>query len=386
VGIILGLGVRLLLTGGAQVAGKRVGWAPALAVFLAVVVGMGWGLPRAAEAQKVKVEQEAWARLEASPKKFADYETYMRWTSSPRRGIAPAMAVAQVKEELTRLEGEKSGRVARLRGLIRDYQYDMKKSGETEMQAAIDLAREGLGKVYAQALADLAVRVEAAEAKSEFPEDPQMRAAFAALIGQVAGSDDDRAYLVFSSENALAAMGAERVPDVEGSAAAPSAGASAVIPPGDAFSPGREDRRRKAFKIAMSEALEKAFAEPLVRVEPLPAGAERKGKVIFQVHCATRRTPGEFTLTRNGKEVGKLFSIEVAWEFSVFDAGGKLLTRSRSRSMPAQEFRFRRSEDDPPWAAYSVMMDSAYYNYCREVTGRLGLIPVATREYFVFEK
>lgn len=383
-GVILGFGLRLLLTGGAQVAGRRVGWMASLAVFAVVVVATGWGLPRAARAQMVKVEQRAWDELQASPKKFADYEAYKLWTATPRRGFAPAMAVAQVQEELARMEGQKSGRVKKLRGLIREYQYDMGKSGETEMQAAINLARQGLAKVYAQALADLAVRVEAGAAKQEFPEDPQMRAAFAAVIARLAKSDDDRVYLVFSSENAVPGMGKEEAQrDLEQTLA----GGLPMVGPGEAFSPGREDRRRQAFKRAMEESLEKAFGdEKLVRLEPLEAGAERKGKVVFQVHCATRRAPGEFVLIEGSKETGRLFKIEVMWEFSVLDVDGKPLARNRSRSFPAQDVRFRRDDDDPKWAAYSVMMDSAYYNYCREMTGRLGLIPVKVKDYFIFEK
>jgi hypothetical protein len=30
------------------------------------------------------------------------------------------------------------------------------------------------------------------------------------------------------------------------------------------------------------------------------------------------------------------------------------------------------------------MMDSAYFNYSREVTGRFGLVPPPKKEYFVF--
>lgn len=386
-GVIVAFGLRLLVTSIAQVAGRRVGWIPSMALFAAIVGLTAWALPRGVQAEVVRNEQEAWERLQASSKGFSDYQSYTRWTSIPRKDVHAPMALAQIREELTRLEGEKTGRVSTLRERIRQYQNDMERYDVPEMQAAIELARERLGAIYAEALRDLALRIEAASAKSEFAEDPMMRAAFATLIDRVARSDDDRVYLVFSSENTLAALGSERAPEVEpASPVSPAADASALIAPGDAFSPTRDDRRRRSFEISMEEALGAAFAEPLLRIEPLPAGAQRKGKTIFQVHCATRRAPGEFILTRDGKTVGRLFNIEVEWEFSIFDTDGKPLTRSRSRSMPGDEFRFRRSPGDPPWAAYSVMMDSAYYSYCREVTGRLGLIPVGMKEYFTFEK
>jgi hypothetical protein len=247
----------------------------------------------------------------------------------------------------------------------------MEKTGEAELQAAIDLSRQGLAETYAKALAELGDRVGKGTARREFPEDPRMRSAFAAVITRMAKSDDDWVYLDFASDNQLAA---EVEPDSSG-----------FIPRGEAFSPERDSRRRAAFSTAMTESLKQAFKnETLIRIQSLPYNADRNGKVVFQVKCTTRSIPGGFTLTRDGKYAGNLSNFEVAWEFSAFDVDGKLLARNRSRSNPAQSIRFSQGLDEPEWAPYSVLMDSAYYNYCREITGRLGLIPPPVKASFMF--
>jgi hypothetical protein len=370
--ILLGAGIRLLFTGGAQSAGRRFPLLPGLGVFMLVALAVVFTLPRVSAARRARVEREAWDRLQVSAKTYDDYRSYTSSTRTPRRGVLPAMALAQTREELAGPPG-KSGRVARLRELLRSHLYQMEKTGEGEFQAAIDLARQALAEACAKALAGLGERVEADTARREFPQDPGMRAAFAAVITGLARSDDDRVYLDFASDNQVATT--QDAPP----------GALKVIPPGEAFSPERDSRRRSAFSTAMTESLKEAFKnETLLRVESLPSGADRRGKVVFEVKCTTRRTPGGFVLTRDGKYAGTLFNFEVGWEFCVFDADGKRLARSRSRSNPAQSVRFRVSPGDPDWAPYSVLMDSAYYNYCREITGRLGLIPPPVKEYLTF--
>jgi hypothetical protein len=370
--VILGAGVRLLVTGGAQSAGRRVRLLPGLGVFVLVALAVFFTLPRAAAARRATAEREAWDRLQASAKTYDDYKSYTSSTKTRRRGVPAAMALAQTREELAK-PPDKGGRVAKLRELLRSHVYQMEKTGEAELQAAIDLTRQGLAETYASALADLGDRVGKDTARREFPEDPRMRSAFAAVITRLAKSDDDWVYLDFASDNQLAETQAE------------PAGAPSFIPRGEAFSPERDSRRRAAFSTAMTESLKQAFRnETLIRIQSLPANANRKGKVVFQVKCTTRSIAGGFTLTRDGKYAGMLSNFEVDWEFSAFDVDGKLLARNRSRSNPAQSIRFSQNLGEPDWAPYSVLMDSAYYNYCREITGRLGLIPPPVKESFTF--
>ena len=39
---------------------------------------------------------------------------------------------------------------------------------------------------------------------------------------------------------------------------------------------------------------------------------------------------------------------------------------------------------DPNWAMYSIMMDSAYYNYARQITGQFGLAPPPVKQVFTY--
>ena len=38
----------------------------------------------------------------------------------------------------------------------------------------------------------------------------------------------------------------------------------------------------------------------------------------------------------------------------------------------------------PEWGVYSILMDSAYYNYSREVVGRFGLKPPVEKAVFSY--
>ena len=135
----------------------------------------------------------------------------------------------------------------------------------------------------------------------------------------------------------------------------------------------------------MREALSKIFGAELLTLKALGAGGERKGQLIFAVGSEVRRSPTYFTLKRKGKLIGYLFGLMVIWDFSVYDRQGKLRYKSpRLFSQPANSIRIQRKVSDPPWAPYSIMMDSAYYNYSRVVIMRFGLTPPAVRQVFSF--
>lgn len=73
---------------------------------------------------------------------------------------------------------------------------------------------------------------------------------------------------------------------------------------------------------------------------------------------------------------GLLFGIAVDWELKVFGRDGKqLYAQQPIRSEPAESVGVMTQPGDPDWGMYSVLMDSAYYNYSRQVTGMFGLVP-----------
>jgi hypothetical protein len=377
-GIAAGLALWLLVAGAANLMGKRLGKPAGFGLLIACAVAGGMIEPRVVRQRRVQVEQASWAQLQASGKTFDDYQKY-HYTGVPlRRGYLGGMALAEVREEVARQQkGGTAGRVATLRRLISEYHGKARDEEPGAMQPAIDLAHAELARAYAKGLDDLAARAGSGKAGADFAPDPQMRAAFKTVLERLAKADDDHVYLVFTSDNNLSPRA---------DASKTGATDTRTLDPGEAFSPEREGKRYRAFSKSMEEVIERGFAEPLLRLRELGEGQPREGKVIFEVRCTTRRAPGGFELKRNDAPIGTLFNLDVAWKFQVFDVDGTPLATSLSRSNPAEKFRFRSNKGDPPWAAYGVMMDSAYYNYCREITGRLGLAPPVVREVFSFER
>lgn len=375
-GIAAGLALALIGSGAANLAGKRMPKFAGIAVVVLCAVAGGMIEPKHVEQRRVQIEQAAWDRLQASGKTFADYQAYQFCGAPTRAGYEPGMALAQVREEIARMQTSSGQRVATLRRLISECRNKAPDNEPAAMKPAIDLARAELSKAYAAGLDNLAKRAEAAAGGKppEFAADPQMRAAFKTILERLAQADDDYVYLVFKGDT-----------DVSPPAAATGAATPRTLDSGDAFTPARENKRQRAFVKAMEESIERGFAEPLLRLRDLD-DKPRAGKVIFEVACTTRRAPGGFELTINEKPIGTLFNLDVAWKFQIFDVDGKPLATNQSRSNPAEKLSFKLNKSDPTWAAYSVMMDSAYYNYCRQITGRLGLTPPLVREYFSFDR
>jgi hypothetical protein len=384
VGFIIGWGLWLIVNGVIQAKGRPTSWLVGIGVLaVAMVLSSLLVFPKAAQVARVNEERERWDRLQASGKTYKDYQSYLNYNPRPRKGMFAEAAVVGVKEEMAKTGRDAEGRVDRLRSMIAEFGRQMKQHGEPGLNDAIAQAREGLAATYAKAREDLDERLEKMPGKREFPEDQKMRDAFAAVLDRVARQEDNRVYLAFTSDNKIP----RTVP-------APR-GVTDLVQPDDAFSAERNDRRAAAFRSAMEESLRTAFKEPLLQISTLQTGDiasilttgktpdDRRGKVVFEVKSVTRQLPGStFELTRSQKPAGTLFGIDVLWEFAIFDADGKQLVKHTTRSVPAESFKFRFRRDDPTSAAYGYMMDSTYYNFCREVTGRLGLIPPPVKEDF----
>ena len=55
------------------------------------------------------------------------------------------------------------------------------------------------------------------------------------------------------------------------------------------------------------------------------------------------------------------------------------------RSEPAGSVSVSTQPGDPDWGMYSVLMDSAYYNYARQVTGMFGLVPPPEKTVLAYQ-
>jgi hypothetical protein len=227
----------------------------------------------------------------------------------------------------------------------------------------------------------------------EFPVDNLLREGFATVIDELARSKDPNVYVVFKNKADLAEPAQQKVAyklyadDPLVRKAFPK-GNPPEIAVGDAFSPKFDQRRRTTFIQAMTESFAQVFDGSLITLTPLD-GTDRKKKVVIEVSSRLRRVPDYFMYTKElpggGETVaGLLFNFEVDWDFELFSNTGRSLYKGPLTTSKPSDTKFDSGVGNPDWVPYSVMMDSAYFNYSREVTGRFGLAPPPKKEYFVF--
>ncbi len=229
----------------------------------------------------------------------------------------------------------------------------------------------------------------------EFPVDEGLRRGFGAMLATLTDSNDPNVYVAFTSSSALDAPKGTDVAlkeyqsDPEIRRTFPK-GDVPVIDAGKAFSAEFDQRRRSTFMSAMSESFAKIFDSQLVTLVPLEKGADRKGKVVIEVSSKITRQPDFFIYSTevspgDKRVAGLLFAIDVEWQFKIVDREGKTLYEASPQNTKAAErVHISRGENDPQWALYSIMMDSAYYNYSREVVGRFGFEPPPVKDTFTY--
>lgn len=231
----------------------------------------------------------------------------------------------------------------------------------------------------------------------EFPVDERLRGAFATVLEQLTHSPNASVYIAFRNDVDLTPP--EGTDDLlELYQADPSAKeafpeGAPVIEPQASFSPAYDTRRRQTFMTAMSESFGQVFDAELLTLVPLEEGASREGKIVIEVSSHIVRLPKFFFwekeidgLPGQMRVAGLLFGIAVDWELHVFGPDGQeLYAQPPVRSEPAGNVSVSTQPGDPDWGMYSVLMDSAYYNYSRQVTGMFGLAPPAERTVFVYQ-
>jgi len=226
-----------------------------------------------------------------------------------------------------------------------------------------------------------------AGAAREFPVDESLRAAFAVVLEDLARAPTAEVHVAFDSfVDVTPPAGAEeelKLYQTDPKALAAFPGGAPVIEPQQSFSPAYDTRRRGTFMRAMSESFGQVFDANLLTLVPLEAGQSREGKIVIEVRSNIVRLPKFFFWEKEQpgapgqlQVVGLLFGIAVDWELKVFGRDGKqLYAQPPVRSEPAENVGVMTQPGDPDWGMYSVLMDSAYYNYSRQVTGMFGLVP-----------
>lgn len=386
-GFVMGLGLRWMATGGANLAGKRIPVLPSLGVILlGIVFGAAAG-PSLSDANWKNTEQDTFDRLVSYDNQWSwDYDYF--W-DIPNQYHRPAAKAHQLKAKIK--DNIANGNAAEVRRTIAEVQRDYK--GNPEFQMVLDAAAAGMSGFYDAALAKLS-KPGTATAGAEFPVDEELRKAFQVLLKDLSSSETADVYVAFKNSTALEApAGHEAV--YEGYKDEPSVklsfpdGNIPVIPHGEAFSPKFDEARRSTFVAASTEAFKSVFDASLLNLKPLADGEAREGKLVIEVESLVQRTATYFNNyeTKNNvqRSLGLLFGIAVEWQFRLFDRGGKQIYAKQTLSLPANDISILSTPGAPRWSVYSILMDSAYYNYSRETIGNFGLTPPPERRAFGYQ-
>lgn len=157
-----------------------------------------------------------------------------------------------------------------------------------------------------------------------------------------------------------------------------------VLGVGDAFSKERYERRSVDVKQAIQESFDSVWPKGMLSLEP-STPEPRPDDVHMYVKARVHRIPGFYVNTNEkNKPDAFLYKCEVAWQCRVV-VQGKEAGSFDFRSEPAKHVSYRTDQDDPAWAPYSIIMDSASANFARLLVGRLGLTPPPANENYTFK-
>ncbi|MCB9893139.1 MAG: hypothetical protein H6839_01665 [Planctomycetes bacterium] len=392
IGVVMGFGLRWMATGGANVLGKNIPLLPSLGiVVVGAIIGGAGGVPMS-EAYWKAQEERVWEDLTVSKSAYMsawewDYDYFDKIPEKFQRAEAPGMKKYAEVQESIRLDN-----VVDLRRHISDIQTQHKDDANYDM--ALNAASAHLKTKYDTALAKLAKPGGVTLGDGEFPVDEKLRAAFKEILTDLSKSATADVYVAFTNSSDLTAPeGHEEVfnellEDPSVKRGFPD-GKVPVIDPGKAFSPAFDNARRGSFLKVSSDAFRNMFDANLLNLLPLENGVARDDKIVLEVSSKILRTITYFnyyntdaagTKTSNGL----LFGIGVEWELKLYDRKGKLLFEKSTYSTPGSDIYISSQPNDPKWAVYSILMDSAYFNYSREVVGNFGLPPPEMQTTFAY--
>lgn len=387
-GTMMGLGLRWMFTGGANLAGKKIPLLPSLGVIaVGTVIGALAG-PPVSEMQWKSQEESRWDDLMAyiGPE---DHVSRWEWEREYFNYIPPKYhreAAPGMRKYVEVRDAIQNNDLTALRRHVYDLAINHK--GDEHYKLAFDTASGELQQRYDKVLAELSKP----GAEGEFAVDEELRAAFKTILTDLARAPTSEVHVAFANRTSLDAPPGHEQGLADEAALARQSGLSVMNPPkvihdGDAFSSIYDNARRNSFMQVSGAAFNKAFDANLLTLKALE-GESREGKFVIEVSSHIRRTPSyyRYTQTRNGvtKLAGFLFAIVVDWEMKLYDRKGELMYERQITSIPGDNLSLSNQPTDPDWAPYSILMDSAYYNYSREVVGNFGLTPPEVKTVFAY--
>ncbi|MDC1142871.1 hypothetical protein OAU50_07240 [Planctomycetota bacterium] len=395
-GVPLGLGLWLASSGAANVVGKKLGMKLGVsALACGVILGAAAG-PPVSEEFHIASEETAWGELTSIPPENQwEYEWDLDYFYSiPERFQRPAahgeMFHASVQEAI------RNNDLVKLRQLTSELAQDH--AGDRHYDKARKAAAGLFKKHYDEVLAKLEKPLSKVDEndpnRPEFLADDELRKAFKVVLEDLAKASTADVYLAFSNSSELTAPeGHEKA--YKAFLTEPSVkrgfpeGDVPVIDAGDAFSSRFDAARRGSFTKVADGAFRQLFSANLLTLKPLPDGASREGKIVLEVSSKIIRGKNYFNYyeTNAAKQQvskGLLFGIGVQWGMAMFGRDGKQLYSKSTFSLPGSDLRINNQANDPKWAVYSILMDSAYYNYSRQLIGSFGLTSPPIKKVFSY--
>ncbi|MFO0550320.1 MAG: DUF308 domain-containing protein [Polyangiaceae bacterium] len=339
--------------------------------------------PSASGAYYKSLESDAFAKLDGNSTPVAWKARYLK--DIPEKFRRKGWELEYEKARIA--QAKKTKDVVELRAVLAESKKksDLSDAEDASAAALKELYDEGKAKMYAPPKSGSA---------PEFPVDNALREAFATVLDDLAKSPDPNIHVAFATTATLTEPeGATEMLALERKSASVldswPKGDVPVIAEGNAFGPQYDNRRRATFMEALGGAFAQVFDGKLLTLVPLEATGDKSGKLVIEVSSRIYRTPTFFhyTKTTGDKErvVGLLFSFDVEWDFKLIDREGKTLYKAPLAISSPSDARFQSQPSDPEWGVYSILMDSAYFNYSREVTGRFGLVPPPPKDYFRYQ-
>ncbi len=392
--LLFGGATLLLLVGMFGAANKE----PPKPLLIALPIGLGllWiGVgPMASTAYCQYDEAKRWAELQDAMGHGDPMIAAGRWQTEYAQRVDDKFERPQWRGQymLARTRADiESRNVADLRTVLQE----IAESEDPQLYAEADQAASAAFSEYYRVAQTKMYAPMADRSGKTFPVDETLRVAFGSILTQLTHAPNADVYVAFTNTVDLApppeaiARLAEYRADPR--AKVPYPNGVPVIEPEQSFSPANDVRRRRTFLAAMSASFGHVFDAELLTLVPLEDGADREGKIVIEVSSHIVRLPKFFFYDKDTGAgtralAGLLFGVAVDWKLEVYGRDGtRLYAQAPTRSEPASDFEVSTQPSDPDWGMYSVLMDSAYYNYSRQVTGMFGLEPPAERRVFVYQ-
>lgn len=160
-----------------------------------------------------------------------------------------------------------------------------------------------------------------------------------------------------------------------------------VLPVRDVFVAKQLRRREQVILSRLAETLDQALGSEIAYVEPAAEGETAHITISYDIRA--NGTMYEHTVRETNRLLGSssrilglLRGYEIAWTIDI--RSGDHNVRRDLTSNAAAAFTLRQKPDDPEWAAYAVMMYSAFHDFSARLRRSLGLKPGPTPNAFSF--